>query len=224
MWFMLFLFIYLLIYLKDSVDLYVIWTPIYRSKTSKIPQTTRNPIAPSSQTTHPLVDFPKTARLISSHLEKVPRAIVFHVKKKFCKVNIFIPPFLIGPDMWYKKGHYGILPNRCHVAPSPLATKTIPLRHVTSPVPSKGILYGRRSNLSGCLSAGACHRIGGKCDSTSSIRFVRILLLLLPGVPPRLTVWIPRVTRLMRRSQLAGSISPPNLEGYFDDTIDQIHL
>ena len=49
------------------------------------------------------------------------------MKEKFCKYNIFIPSFLIGPDMRYKRGHCGILPKKCHVAPSPLATQTAPL-------------------------------------------------------------------------------------------------
>ena len=73
-----------------------------------------------------------------------------------------------------------------------------------------GILYGWRSNFSGCLSTGTCPRIGGKCGSTSSLRFVQIFLQSLSGVPSRQTVWIPQVIRLMRHSQLVGSISPLN--------------
>ena len=49
------------------------------------------------------------------------------MKEKFCKGNIFIPHFLIGPDRRYKRGHCGILPKKCHVAPSPWDTQTAPL-------------------------------------------------------------------------------------------------
>ena len=48
------------------------------------------------------------------------------MKEKFCKGNIFIPHFLIGPDRRYKRGHCGILPKNCHVAPSPLDTQMTP--------------------------------------------------------------------------------------------------
>ena len=42
------------------------------------------------------------------------------------KVAFFIPPFLTGPNMRYKRGHCGILPKNCYVAPSPLDTQTAP--------------------------------------------------------------------------------------------------
>ena len=54
--------------------------------------------------------------------------MVVHMKEKFCKGSIFILPFLTGPDMRYERGHCGILPKNCRVAPSPL-------RHVASLIP-----------------------------------------------------------------------------------------
>ena len=48
------------------------------------------------------------------------------MKEKFCKGNIFISPFLTGPDMRYKRGHCGILPKNCRVVPSPLDTQAAP--------------------------------------------------------------------------------------------------
>ena len=118
------------------------WAPIYRNKTPKIPQTIGNLIAPSSETTHHLAEFSKSARPISSHNKQVPRAIGFHMKEKFCKDDIFIPPFLTGPDMRYKRGHCGILPKMCHVAPSPLATRTTPLATLSIAIPPGRILHG----------------------------------------------------------------------------------
>ena len=102
------------------------WAPILGTKPQVFPQTTGNLIAPSPETTHQLAEFSKSARLTSSRNEKTPRVIVVHMKEKFCKGNIFIPPFLTGPDMRYKRGHYGILPKKCHVAPSPLDKLTTP--------------------------------------------------------------------------------------------------
>ena len=48
------------------------------------------------------------------------------MKEKFCKGNIFIPSFLIRPDRRYKRGHCGIFPKNCRMAPSPLDTQTAP--------------------------------------------------------------------------------------------------
>ena len=110
------------------------------TKPRESPQTTRNLIAPSSETTHHLVEFSKSARLTSFHNEKTPRAIGFHMKKKFYKDIIFIPPFMTGPDMRYKRGHSGILPKKCHVAPSPLATQMAPLA-------TRGIAHSTRGEF-----------------------------------------------------------------------------
>ena len=62
------------------------------------------------------------------------------MKKKFYKDIIFIPPFMTGPDMRYKRGHSGILPKKCHVAPSPLATQMAPLA-------TRGIAHSTRGEF-----------------------------------------------------------------------------
>ena len=57
------------------------------------------------------------------------------MKEKFCKGSIFILPFLTGPDMRYERGHCGIFPKNCRVAPSPL-------RHVASLIPPEHLISG----------------------------------------------------------------------------------
>ena len=44
------------------------------------------------------------ATKVKIHNKKAPRAIVVHMKEKFCKCSIFIPHFLTRPDRRYKKG------------------------------------------------------------------------------------------------------------------------
>ena len=73
-----------------------------------------------------LPEHPKRASLAPTN-EETPRAIVVHMKEKFCKGNIFISHFLTGPDRRYKRGHCGILLKNCRVASSPLATQMAPL-------------------------------------------------------------------------------------------------
>ena len=75
------------------------------------PQTIGNSIAPSSETTHHLAEFSKSARLTGSHNERTPHATDLHMKEKFCKDSIFIPPFLPGSDKKDKTGIVGSLPN-----------------------------------------------------------------------------------------------------------------
>ena len=52
--------------------------------------------------------------------------------------------------------------------PLPWTRRRPPLQHVASLIPPGGkILYGRCSTISGYFTAGAYHRMGEKCDSTS---------------------------------------------------------
>ena len=175
----------------------------------------------------PCFPFPRIHTLtLISHLLYPPPPHFFSLFLHFS--SLFLP-LLANPHFQTPHCHtlliVGSFLKSATWLPLPWPCKQPSLRHVASLIPPGGrggILYGRRSTFSGYFTAGACHRMEEKYDSTSPVRHVRIRWRRLPGVHPRPTIQITWTTWLVRHSRFAGSIFAYNQEANSDNTIDQV--